>query len=101
MSRKIWHVAGSNNNIPKKDSDRYIRGTVPEPGKIRISSYKDAFSEEIEKDFECINYTITEFIIDDRWSPQALADAIAQTITAARDIGFEQGRAHVRKALGI
>ena len=34
-------------------------------------------------------------------SPQHLADEIARAIEDARDAGFQQGLAHVRRALGI
>lgn len=34
-------------------------------------------------------------------TPEGIADQIAHAIISARDAGFEMGRAHVRKALGI
>lgn len=34
-------------------------------------------------------------------SPESLAREIASALTGMRDIGFEQGRRHVRMALGL
>jgi uncharacterized protein (DUF433 family) len=70
-------------NLPTKASGVTIQGKVTGIGNIRI--------------FTSDGWTICELYTH---HPQALADDIAEAIRMARDSGFEQGRAHVRAALG-
>lgn len=98
MPTANWFLSGSIGNIPVKDDGNYIRGTLNEQdtGKITLLNYKDDFHNEISG-----SRIICEFIVDERWTKEGLADAIATALTGARDIGFGQGRQHIRKALGL
>jgi len=76
-------------NLPVKDSNLEIKGVPWKNGKGEFLGYLITDTHD---------WKICE--IHDT-TPEGVADQIATAIREARDTGFEQGRAHVRKALGI
>jgi hypothetical protein len=84
-------MGGSINNIPNKFDieNRFIDSEV-NFNTIRIVNRRDD---------DHMAFLILEMRIDVH--PEDVARQIAQALTAARDIGFEQGRKHIRDALGI
>jgi hypothetical protein len=80
-------------NVPTKDSDAKIEGTLNNIGDYVILNNDP---HNVHKYVMCKIHCR-----ENVGSPQYLADAIASVITQARDAGFEQGRAFIRDALGI
>lgn len=77
------------NNLPTKESQ------VEVVSKLRKDSIGDPMTYVI---LDSHDYIITEINIT---TPEDIAHQIANAIKEARDIGFEQGRKHIRKALGV
>lgn len=76
----VWQVT----NIPTSASGIGIEGVVTEHGDFRVQTSE--------------GWEIVEISAG---TPNAIARNIATVVRMARDAGFEQGRAHVRKALGL
>ena len=76
----VWQVT----NVPTKDSGIGIECKQTEHGDYRVQTTE---GWEI-----CVIYGT---------SPESIANGIASAISLVRDAGFEQGREHVRTALGI
>lgn len=84
-------MGGSINNIPNKfDIENRFIDSEAKDNTIRIVNRRDA---------DHMAFLILEMRIDVH--PEDVARKIAQALTDARDIGFEQGRRHIRNALGI
>lgn len=79
MSR-IWEIK----NLPVPGS-ACLQGVADENGSIRIANAEGWLVAEISAGY----------------SRQGVAERIARLLEDARDRGFEQGRAHVRRALGL
>jgi len=95
MPNVHWSTRDSMNNLPDmKDDQRIVVGRVTENDKITI------INSHVSEREDCMSYVICEFPIKD-WKPEGVANAIARAISEARDIGFKQGQAYIRKALGI
>lgn len=75
-------------NLPTKESGLGIVGKVKKNSQGEFLGYLIADTHE---------WRITEIAAA---TPEGIADQIATAIKEARDIGFEQGRAHIRKAIG-
>ena len=75
-------------NLPTRESGLGIVGKVKKNAQGEVLSYLIIDSHE---------WKITEIMAA---SPESIVDQIATAVKEARDIGFEQGRAHIRKAIG-
>jgi hypothetical protein len=75
-------------NLPTRESGLDIVGKVRKNAQGEFLSYFITDSHE---------WKITEIMAA---TPEGIANQIATAIKEARDIGFEQGRAHIRKAIG-
>lgn len=76
-------------NLPTKDGGLTLIGKIRKDAQGEVQSYLITDSHD---------WRVTEISVT---TPEGIADQIAWAIKEARDIGFEQGRAHVRKALGL
>ena len=76
-------------NLPTRESGLDIVGKVRKNSQGEFLGYLISDSHE---------WRITEIAAA---TPEGIASQIATAIREARDIGFEQGRAYVRKALGV
>ena len=78
----------SMSNLPTKESGLDIIGKIRKNAQGEFLGYLIADSHE---------WKICEISAA---TPEGIVNQIAIAIKEARDIGFEQGRAHIRKAIG-
>ena len=76
----VWKVM----NVPTRDSNIAIVCVPQENGNFRVQN---------SEGWEICTICGT--------TPESIASGISSALTKVRDIGFEQGRGHVRYALGL
>lgn len=86
-------------NLPDKNRKADIIGVVgPAPDYVRPETVNFSIKICRRDPTESADYIICEI---EAATLQGIADSIAKAVREARDIGFEQGREYVRRALGI